>query len=169
MQNSAATSYNEQAWWVVVQAMAELVVYGYDELELTERYVRDELLEAGFSNQDIELACNWVEKAVNSGTVVESLAMLQAQGEGMRIPHPMERVCFSRRIWSKLELCRHKGILSNDIIERMLEGARVIDTRDWDDDEVQNLLAEIFTSVLPGSTENDFLEMFKVCVPEYYC
>ena len=49
------------------------------------------------------------------------------------------------------------------------EGARVIDTRDWDDEEVQNLLAEIFTSVLPGTSETDFLEMFKVCVPEYYC
>ncbi len=160
---------SETAWWVVVQAMAELVVYGYDELELTERHVRNELLDAGFSSHDIQKACDWVEKAVNSGTVVESLAMLQTQSEGTRIAHPMERICFSKPIWAKLELCRHKGILSSEVIERMLEGARVIDTRDWDDEEVSNLLAEIFTSVLPGTSEADFLEMFKVCVPEYYC
>lgn len=160
---------SEAEWWVVVRAMAEMVVYGYDELELTERYVREELLDAGFASHDIEKACAWVEKAVNSGTVVESLAMLQTQGDGVRIPNPMEQICFSKRIWSKIELCRHKGILSNDIIERMLEGARVIDTRDWDDEEVSNLLAEIFISVLPGTSEGEFLEMFKACVPDYYC
>jgi hypothetical protein len=160
---------SEPMWWTVVRAMAELVTYGYDELELTERYVREELREAGFALGDIEEACAWVERAVNSGTVVESLAMLQAQGGGIRISHPMERVCFSKRIWSKIELCRHKGILSNDVIERMLEGARVIDTRDWDDEEVSNLLAEIFISVLPGTSEVDFFDLFQACVPEFYC
>lgn len=160
---------SEPMWWTVVRAMAELVTYGYDELELTERYVREELHEAGFALGDIEEACAWVERAVNSGTVVESLAMLQAQGGGIRISHPMERVCFSKRIWSKIELCRHKGILSNDVIERMLEGARVIDTRDWDDEEVSNLLAEIFISVLPGTSEVDFFDLFQACVPEFYC
>ena len=129
-------------WWPVVCAMAELVVYGYDELELTERHVREELREAGFDEQDIDLACAWIERAVNSGTVVESLAMLQPRGEGPRIANPMERICFSQKIWSKIELCRHKGLLTPDIIERMLEGARVIDTRDWDDEEV-------------GANEND--------------
>lgn len=160
---------SEPTWWTVVRAMAELVVFGYDELELTERYVREELREAGFEIHDIEQACAWVEKAVNSGTVVESLAMLQSQGDGVRISHPMEKVCFSKRIWSKIELCRHKGILSNDVIERMLEGARVIDTRDWDDEEVSNLLAEIFISVLPGSSEGDFHDLFQACVPDFYC
>ncbi len=156
------------SWWPVVQAMAELVVYGYDELELTERHVKEELRDAGFPEIDIEEACAWVEKAVNSGTVVESLAMLQPQGDGPRVANPMERICFSKRIWSKIELCRHKGLLTHDIIERMLEGARVIDTRDWDDEEVSNLLAEIFMSVLPGTSEGDFFDIFGSCVPEYY-
>ncbi len=160
---------SQATWWSVVRAMAEMVIFGYDELELTERYVREELLEAGFSSTDIEAACDWVEKAVNSGTVVESLAMLQSKGEGVRITNPMERICFSNKIWSKIELCRHKGILSSDIIERMLEGARVIDTRDWDDEEVSNLLAEIFIAVLPGTSEGDFHDMFHACVPDYYC
>ena len=62
---------SEPMWWTVVRAMAELVTYGYDELELTERYVREELREAGFDQGDIEEACAWVERAVNSGTVVE--------------------------------------------------------------------------------------------------
>ena len=87
----------------------------------------------------------------------------------MRVANPMERICFSKKIWSKIELCRHKGLLTHDIIERMLECARVIDTRDWDDEEVSNLLAEIFMSVLPGTSEVDFFELFKSCVPEYYC
>lgn len=160
---------SEPSWWTVVRAMAELVIFGYNELELTERYVRDELQEAGFEAADIEKACIWIERAVNSGTVTESLAMLQSQSDGFRISHPMERICFSDRIWSKIELCRHKGVISNDIIERMLEGARVIDTRDWDDEEVSNLLAEIFISVLPGTSEGDFLNIFQSCVPGLVC
>ena len=51
----------------------------------------------------------------------------------------------------------------------MLEGARVIDTRDWDDEEVSKLLAEIFIAVLPGASEGDFHDMFQACVPDFYC
>src|SRR4051812_23085370 len=97
---------SQATWWCVVRAMSEMVIFGYDELELTERYVREDLLEAGVASADIEAACVCVEKAVNSGTVVESLAMLQSKVEGVRISSPMERICFSNRIWSKIELCR---------------------------------------------------------------
>ena len=130
-------------WWAVVRSMADLVASGYDELELTEHYVRDELVDKGFKETEISQAVVWVEKAVNSGTVNESLAMLQRQSSGTRIVNPLEQVCFSSSIWSRLEICRQKGLISDEAVERILEGARVIDTRDWDDDDVSNLLAEM--------------------------
>ena len=61
--------------------MADLVASGYDELELTEQSVKKPMGK-GFPEEDIFVAFSWVEKAVNSGTVNESLAMLQRQSTG---------------------------------------------------------------------------------------
>lgn len=160
---------SQSHWWSVVQSMADLVASGYDELELTEQSVKDALLGKGFAEDAISTACGWIEKAVNSGTVNESLAMLQKQSSGYRIINPLEEVCFSSSIWSRIELCRQKGLISDEAMERLLEGARVIDTRDWDDDEVTNLLAEMLFAFNPVSSEDDYLRMLKRCVPQYYC
>ena len=156
-------------WWAVVQSMADLVASGYDELELTEHYVKDELIGKGFRESEITQAVTWVEKAVNSGTVNESLAMLQKQSTGTRVVNPLEKVCFSRSIWSRLEICRQKGLISDEAVERILEGARVIDTRDWEDDEVSNLLAEMLFTFNPNNSETEYLEMLQRCVPQFYC
>ncbi len=156
-------------WWSVVQSMADLVASGYDELELTEQYVKETLLGKGFAEDAISTAFTWVEKAVNSGTVNESLAMLQRQSTGLRVINPLEEVCFSSSIWSRIELCRQKGLITDEAMERLLEGARVIDTRDWEDDEVTNLLAEMLFAFNPGNSEDDYLQMLQRCVPHYYC
>lgn len=163
------TSSQETSWWSVVQSMADLVASGYDELELTEHYVRDELVGKGFDDLQIAMAISWVEKAVNSGTVNECLAMLQRQSDGIRVVNPLERLCFSSSIWSRLEICRQKGLISDEVVERVLEGARALDTRDWEDDEVSNLLAEMMFAFNPNSTESEYLEMLQRCVPQFYC
>lgn len=156
-------------WWSVVETMADLVASGYDEHELTERYVKDELLEKGYKEQAINTAVIWLEKATNSGTINESLAMLQRQPVGLRIANPLEQVCFSNSIWSRLEVCRQKGLISEEAVERILEGARVIDTRDWDDEDVSNLLAEMLFTFNPNNSETEYLDMLQQCVPQFYC
>jgi hypothetical protein len=156
-------------WWRAVKMMADLVSTGYDESELTEHYVREELMAAGFASQEVDLACEWVEKAIHSGTLYDSLMMLQQPMQGHRIANPLETVCFSDKIWSRLERCCERGLISRDLIERLLEGARVIDTRGWDDEEVANLLAEMLHAVNPTVSEADFLKMLKRGLPQFYC
>lgn len=155
-------------WWHAVKMMADLVSSGYDESELTEHYVRDELLAAGFELQEIDLACEWVEKAIISGTLYESLMMLQRPMNGLRIANPLEKICFSRKVWLQIERCCERGLLSRDLVERLLEGARVIDTRDWEDDDVSKLLAEMFSTINPAASEKEFLDMLERCMPTYY-
>lgn len=165
MENAEVTT----RWWHAVKMMAELVSSGYDESELTEHYVREELMAAGFAIQEIDLAYAWVEKAINSGTLYESLMMLQQPMQGQRIANPLEKICFSRKIWAQIERCCQRGLISRDLAERLLEGARVIDTRDWEDEEVSKLLAEMFGAINPGASEKAFLDMLNRCAPEYYC
>lgn len=156
-------------WWHAVKMMADLVSSGYDESELTEHYVRDELLAAGFALQDVDLACEWVEKAVISGTLYESLMMLQQPMQGLRIANPLEKVCFSSKIWSQIIRCCERGLLSRDLVERLLECARVIDTRDWEDEDVAKLIAEMLNMINPAVSEREYLNMLGRCMPTYYC
>ena len=156
-------------WWDVVRTMADLVASGYDELELTESYVKSELVDKGFQEQEILQAVSWVEKAVNSGTVNESLAMIQKQSQGARVVNPLERVCFSPSIWSRLEICKQKGLITDEAIERILEAVRSIDTRDWEDEDVSHLLAEMLFNFNPTNSELEYQEMLRRCVPQYYC
>ena len=53
---------DREGWWLVVKSMADLVASGYDELELTEPYVRSELASKGFEETEILEAVTWVEK-----------------------------------------------------------------------------------------------------------
>lgn len=163
------TVHVQDRWWQAVKKMADLVTAGYCETELTEGYVREELVEAGFGSGEIDLACEWVEKALNSGTLSESLAMLQDQSHCARIRNPLEGVCFSEEVWNKIESCYQKGLLSRDKMERLLEGARVIDTRDWEDDDVTGLLAEMLNSINPSISESEYLNILERGTPSYYC
>ena len=106
---------------------------------------------------------------MNSGTVNESLAMIQKQAEGARVINPLEKVCFSASMWSRIELCKQKGLITDESVERILEGVRAIDTRDWDDEDVSNLLAEMLFSFNPNTTEREYQEMLRRCVPQFYC
>lgn len=160
---------NGDSWWAVVECMAGLISSGYSEMELTEKHVRDVLISRGFTEFSVERATRWIERAINSGTACESLAMLQPCSQSLRIGNPLENVCFSTKILSKIEMCRQKGLISEEARERLLEGARVIDTRDWEDDEVTSLLAEMLFSYNPSLSEEDYTEMLKRCVPNFYC
>lgn len=159
---------SDRQWWDVVKTMADMVTTGFDESELTEHDVRNELISKGFTDANIDLACEWVDKAVNSGTLAESLAMLQEPSDSVRVNNPLETLCFSDQVWARIELCCQKGLISRDTVERLLEGARYVDTRDWEDEEVSELLAEMLTSFNPNVPETDYLDMLSRCLPQFY-
>ena len=155
-------------WWHAVKKMADLVAAGYDESELTEYYVRNELVAAGFALEAIELACDWIEKAVISKTLYESLTMLQEASDCPRIANPIETLCFSSKVWNQINRCYKRGLLSRDLLERLLECARAVDTRDWEDEEVAKLFAEMLATINPSVSEESFLNMLNQCLPPYY-
>ena len=74
-------SHVKPLWWDVVEAMAELVLLGQDESELTSETTIRYLQLLDFSDDEIENACNFIEKAQISGTLSETLSMLGPQIE----------------------------------------------------------------------------------------
>lgn len=156
-------------WWEVVKTMANFVITGYEEKELTEDYVKNDLLSLGYVEEDVDTAVDWVKKAELSGHLSESLAMLQPQVNGVRIADPLEKICFSEGIWAKIESCRQRGILSNDLVEKLIEGVRALDTRDWEDDEISHLLAEIVVTLLPNMYKDEFIELLEGRKKVTYC
>lgn len=156
-------------WWDVVKTMANFVITGYEEKELTEDYVKNDLLNLGYIEKDVDEAVQWVKKAVLSGNLSESLAMLQPQVNGIRIADPLEKICFSPRIWAKIDSCRQRGILSNDLAEKLIEGVRALDTRDWEEEEVCQLLAEIVVTLLPNMYKDEFIDLLEGRKKVNYC
>lgn len=163
------TDPSSRNWWGVIKAMASLVSSGYEESELTESHVRHELAGHGYSQKEIDRACEWIDKALQSGTLNECLSMLDEHVEATRLNNPIETICLSEKVWSRLDQCYQKGLLSRGLIERVLEGVRFVDTRDWEDDEVASLMAEMLSSFNPSISESEYLEMLNRCLPTYYC
>lgn len=145
------TSASSSTWWDVVKAMADFIAVGYEEADLTESEMRQELLAQGFTEPAVAEAVLWVEKAQASGSLSESLAMLQGSDTSLsvRLSNPLERICINDRLWLRLYSCRQKGLLSQELFERLIEGVRAVDVRDWDEYDETQLLEELLIALLP--------------------
>lgn len=139
-------------WWAAVQTIASLI--GREGVEADqESYIRTELKDKGFSSQVVGQAMDFIDKAALSGHLMESLGMIyQAEGEytSVRVEHPMERACLPESLWRTIDGCRRKGILDPDLAERLLEGVRTMDTRDWDEEDVETFLSDVLAVSVPG-------------------
>jgi hypothetical protein len=138
-----------QEWWLAVRSIADLVTrdgVGPDE----DHIIRQELVDQGFSPTGIGLALDWVDRAALSGHLIDALGMLQNEWESPRVEHPLERVSLNPLLWEAIDICRRRGFLSADVAERLLEGARSLDTRDWDDAEIETFLEDVLSASSPG-------------------
>lgn len=125
----------------VIEVMADLVCcHGFDVAE--DGLIRGILLSKGFDLDLIKAAEDWCDSAESTGSIMDVLATFAPVGQGTRVSNPLERVAVSEDVWKVIETCRNRGLITLDMAERMLEGARAMDTRDWDDEDVLNFLAD---------------------------
>jgi uncharacterized protein Smg (DUF494 family) len=132
-------------WWLALQSIARLV--HRDGIEPDEDVrLRRELTRLGFTARAVGEAFEWMDRAALSGSLMDSLAMLSPVSTAERVPHPIERAGMNQELWTAIDRCRRRGFVTDDLAERLLEGLRGTDTRDWDDAEVQDFLASILTT-----------------------
>lgn len=125
----------------VIEIMADLVCcHGVATEE--DGLIRGILLGRGFDLELIKAAEDWCDSAQSTGSIMDVLATFAPIGQGTRVSNPLERVAVSDDVWKVIEDCRTRGLITLDMAERMLEGARAMDTRDWDDEDVLNFLAD---------------------------
>jgi hypothetical protein len=120
----------------VVEAMADLMCcHGFSPEE--DGTIRAHLMARGFDLELIRKAEDWCEASQASGSIVDLLSIFIPSVTGVRLTNPLERVAVSDQVLDAVVKCRDRGIISGDMVERLLEGTRALDTRDWDDEEVR--------------------------------
>lgn len=108
--------------------------------------IKGGLRDRGFSATSIGEALEWLERAAHSGSLMDALAMLKPASTAERIAHPAEFLGVNPELWLAIERCRLKGIFTNELAERILEGVRHMDTWDWDEKDVETFLSNVLTA-----------------------
>ncbi|NDE13366.1 DUF494 family protein [bacterium] len=156
-----------KSWWDAVREIASMVVR--DGLhQADEGMMRKALLAAGFGEEEILRAFDWIDHAERSGNVLETLVMLAPRPAGIRVPHPMERMFVSDRVWKEIDRARQREVMNTDMAERLLEGIRAMDTRDWEDDEVRSFIVDVMADTSQGGDTGRVEQILKDQLPEFY-
>ena len=161
--------HEAEEWWLVVQAMAGYITSGLDEYDLNDDFVRCELLRQGFSTDSVDQAFDWVDRASLSGQLNELFTFLQPINPNIRIQNPLETAAVSDRLWQQIERCRHSGLMSQWYAEQVLEGMRTMDTRDWEDKEVDAFVADMLANSLPQRDKKSALQLLNGKCRQLYC
>ncbi len=156
-----------KSWWDAVREIASMVVR--DGLhQADEGMMRRVLLKSGFAEEEILQAFDWIDHAERSGNVLEALVMLAPRPDGIRVSHPMERMFVSDRVWQEIDRARQREVMNTDLAERLIEGIRALDTRDWEDDEVRSFIADVMADTCSGGDANRVERILKDQLPEFY-
>lgn len=153
----------------VVESMADLICcHGLTVEE--DGVIRQMLLERGFELSRVRAAEDWCDQVATSGNLIETLSLFVPTAQGPRINSPLEKIFISDRLWKTIENCRSRGIFSLDMAERLLEGIRAMDTRDWDDTEVKEFIEDACGNPIMESGKDARLKKaLQGDFGDYYC
>jgi Protein of unknown function (DUF494) len=126
---------------MVIEAIADLICCHGQSTD-DDGQLRLQLIERGFELDLIRAAEEWCDRAQASGSLMDILGTFAPASSNHRVYSPLERVSVSDEVWSAIEACRIRGVITIDMAERLLESAREIDTRDWDDEDVRAFLLD---------------------------
>lgn len=154
----------------IQKKIAEFIILGGHEIT-DEFLIRDFMLSEAMTEREIEYTCDWIENVVRSGKAIETLDMIyQKSVKSVRVENPFDQPYLSDEMWKKIESWRLRGIIPNDVVERLLVGLRNMDVRDWEEDEVKELVANLIAPAF--STEEEFADfaVYDAKITEqFYC
>jgi len=140
-------------WWNAVEKIAALVVNEGLGME-NEQVIQEELNALGFSRESIEQAMEWLGAVILSGQSNATLSMLVPAEDKVRIEHPLEQASVPLTLRRSLLQCIRKGLMTRDFAEKILEGFRNIEARDWSQREVHVFLFDALSPTLPWLTRH---------------
>ena len=161
------TESSNQEWWLAVHRIADLVNRSGVAPE-EDRLIREDLADQGFSTDGIGKAMDWVDKASLSGTLMDTLGMLQPVPSGLRVEHALERASLHPRLLRIIDGCRRRGLVTQELAERLVEGLRAMDTRDWGTDEIEQFFADVLGVVSPTLAGQSLSRLLGPDAPDHY-
>lgn len=164
---SSSIEMSQQEWWLAMHRIADLVSRDGVGPE-DDRVIRQDLSERGFSTDGIRMAMDWLDKASLSGTLMDTLGMFQSVFVGIRVDHALERASLHPRLLRIVEACRRRGLITQDMAERLLEGLRSMDTRDWDNSEIEAFFADVLGVVSPSLAGLSLARLLSRDAPDHY-
>ena len=144
---------DEYHWWKGVEHVMNMLIKGRF-LKIEEAAMSTELYALGFDNEAITRVFEWIETAEQSGNLFEIISMINPPRKSVRVHDPLEKVCVPIEILEKIESLRRRGFLSEGLSERLLEGVRCADARDWDHDDINAFLKDMTGAALDDSNQN---------------
>jgi uncharacterized protein Smg (DUF494 family) len=135
-------------WWSAVEKIAAMMVTEGLDMD-NDQAIRKELCAHGFSHEAIEQALDWVGGVILSGQSNATLSMLVPSEDKVRIEHPLEEASIPLSLRRSLLKCMRKGLMTRDYAEKILEGFRNIEARDWSQREVTVFLFDALSPTLP--------------------
>ncbi|MCX6116325.1 MAG: DUF494 family protein [Proteobacteria bacterium] len=152
----------------VIESIADLVcAHGLDPNE--DGLLRSSLLERGFNIDLIRKAEDWCDVVSTHSRLVEVLCLFLPEIKSARIYSKLEKIFVSDSIWKTMEECRNRGIFSMDMIERLLEGVREMDTRDWDDIDVRKFIETVCGDASHANGDLKLRKALNGDFADYYC
>lgn len=142
----------QKPWWAAVERIATLVInegLGMD----NDQALRRDLGNSGFQKESIERALDWLAAVMISGQSNASLSMLLPSENIVRIEHPLEQYSIPSALRQALVICIRKGLMTREFSEKILEGFRNIEARDWGKKEVSIFLFDALSPSLPWLTK----------------
>ena len=119
------------------------------------------LREVELSEDEIQKVFSWIEMAQNSDCFFEVYNMLEQPNERSRIPNQLEALSIPSEVFSTLQEYRRSGFLSDEHCERIIEGLRSTDTRDWDDEDIQSFYSEIINGMVSDDCRKMMMYSFE--------
>lgn len=144
-----------------------------EDIEATDEDVIRDFLNSKSHDEDlVDYTCEWLTTVIRSGKLTETIDIIHQKGiGGVRIENPFDIPYLSDEIWQKVESWRLRGIIPYDVVERLLVGLRNMDVRDWDEQEVSGLVANLLAPAFDAqSEEQEDLMVFEDQISEsLYC
>ena len=157
--------FAEPRWWVGVQILTKLIHNG--EVQITDESSMIELLkDVELSDEEIQKVFNWIEMAQNSDCFFEVYNMLDQPSEFSRIPNQLESLSIPSEVFNKIQEYRRSGFLSDEHCERIIEGLRSSDTRDWDEEDINSFYEDIIHSVVSDDCRRMIISSSKIGTDE---
>lgn len=117
-----------------------------------ESTIRQKLRESGFKDDEIFYAMDWFDRAQLSGNITEILSMIEPPIKAVRIEHPIEKAYLSDEIIREISVGFENKFFGFETAEKLLEGMRALDPRDWEDHDIRSFVVEILS--LMGSEKS---------------